>query len=73
MRVKRTKSHSEEKIRYVRFSIALDPVLDAYLEGLSRRDNVSQSEILRRAFRYYLIEKEHLDPDKPPKIVVKIS
>ena len=73
MRVAEKKGKSGEKGKYHRTTIFLDPVSRAYLEGLSRRDSMSQGEILRQAFRYYLEKKEHMDPDRPPNVAVTIT
>ncbi len=56
-----------------RTSVVLDPTLRENLKCLAQKYGMAQGEIIRDALRYYLREKEGLEPDKFPKLTMEIS
>lgn len=56
-----------------RTSVVLDPTLRENLKCLAQKSGLAQGEIIRNALRYYLREKEGLEPDKLPKLTMEIS
>lgn len=56
-----------------RTSVVLGVTLRENLKCLAQKHGTPQGHIIREALRYYLKEKEGLDPDRIPKLRMEIS
>ncbi len=70
---RRAASTDTERTEVSRTSVVLDPPLKENLRCLAQRNGQPQGQIIRDALRYYLTEKEKLDPDKFPRLTMQIS
>ncbi len=63
----------ESQRQGMRTSVVLDPPLRENLKCVAQRNGQPQGQIIREALRYYLKEKQGLEPDKFPKLKMEIS
>lgn len=69
----RTTSSTPGRDEVSRTSVVLNYQLKENLRCLAQKNGQPQGQIIREALRYYLTEKEGLDPDRLPRLTMQIS